>query len=422
MDRRTFIKNGAALSTLTVLKPDLVFKSKNNSVIRIGFIGCGGRGTGVLTIMSAHTNIHVVALADIFEDQLGKAEKAMNDLNRKKGFANISKENIYVGSDAYLRLLENQHIDAVLISTPAYAHPDILEAAVAAGKHVFCEKPAAIDAFGCKQIGRVSASINQKLSAVIGFQLRYAPPYVEMMKRIKRGDIGDIITAQLYYLSSNTSTVDCRGISPDECRVRNHFQFQELSGGIYLDQAIHMIDICNWILGTTPLHAIGLGGRKGKPDFGNSWSNYQVIYEYPDDIHVSVHATQIGNVFGDVCIRFVGTKGIAEANYDGGVFIRGEHEWDSGILRSQSDLSPELIAQGMSASSIGEADKNKGISFIHSIETGNYINQLQTGCDSTLSAILGREAAIKQEKVTWEEINLHAQRINPNIDLKQFDK
>lgn len=422
MNRRAFIKNSAILSTLTVLKPEIAFASKNNSAIRIGFIGCGGRGTGVLSIMSANTNINIIALADIFDDRVSKAEIAINGLNRKKGFSKISKDNIYVGSDAYLKLLENKDVDAVMISTPAYAHPDILEAAVAAGKHVFCEKPAAIDAYGCKQILRVSESINEKLSAVIGFQLRYAPPYVEMKERIRRGDIGEIITAQLYYLSSNTALTDCGGVSYDECRIRNHFQFQELSGGIYLDQAIHMIDLCNWILGTLPLYAIGLGGRKGKSDFGNSWSNYEVIYKYPDDINVSVHATQIGNVFGDVCIRFVGTKGIAEAKYDGGVFIRGENEWDSGIVRYQSALSPELIAQGATTSSIGESDKNKGISFINSIESGNYINQLQPGCDSTLSAILGREAAIKQEKVTWQEINFHAQKINPNIDLRQFDK
>ncbi len=107
-------------------------------------------------------------------------------------------------------------------------------------------------------------------------------------------------------------------MSYDETRIRNHYHFHEISGGCYLDQAIHMIDTCNWILGANPLYAIGEGSRKGGPDFGNAWTNYQVIYKYPNDVNVSVHSSKFGKVFGDVCARFIGTKGIAEAHYSGG--------------------------------------------------------------------------------------------------------
>ena len=422
MKRRTFVKSAATASALTILKPAIAFGSKNNSTIRMGFIGCGNRGTGVITTMSVNTNIDIIALADIFEDKLILARKSINKCNANKGFAEIQQANIYQGSKAYLKLLDNKNVDAVLISTPAYAHPEILEAAAVAGKHTYCEKPAAIDIDGCKRIQNVSENINNRLSVVIGFQIRYATPYIEMIKRIQRGDIGDLISAQLYYFSSGVPIKPFNGMSYDEARIRNHFHFNELSGGILLDQGIHMIDICNWALQGTPLHAIGAGGKKGCLEFGNTWTNYQVIYKYPNDVNVSLQSTQVGSSFGDVCARFVGTKGIAEAHYSGGVFIKGENEWDSGIIKSGSTLSPEQIATGASLSSLDDSDKNKGKSFINSIETGHFLNQLQSGCASTLSAILGREAATRQELVTWDEIDLSTEKTDPKLNLTQFDK
>jgi myo-inositol 2-dehydrogenase / D-chiro-inositol 1-dehydrogenase len=424
IERRTFMKSAAAISALTILKPGIAFGSKNNSAIRMGLIGCGNRGTSVIAGMSAYTNTNIIALADIFDDKLILAQKTLNDCNAKKGFADIQKANIYQGSNSYHKLLENKNVDAVIISTPTYAHPEILESAVSAGKHAYCEKPVAIDIDGCKKILKVSETINNKLSVVIGFQIRYATPYVEMVKRIQRGDIGEVINVQLYYFSSGSSIHPFKEMSFDEARIRNHFHFNELSGGILLDQGIHLIDVCNWTLQSKPLQAIGTGGKKGGPDFGNTWTNYQVIYKYPNDVNVSVHSTQFGPSFGDVCARFAGTKGIAEAHYTGGVFIKGENEWDSGVAKSGATLTPQQIAAGtsLSSSSLDDAMKNKLMSFINSIETGNYLNQLRPGCESTLTAILGREAATRQEFVTWDEIDFSTEKIDPKLDLTQFDK
>jgi predicted dehydrogenase len=422
MERRSFLKSSAAVSAISILKPDIAFGSKNNSGISMGFIGCGNRGTGVITSMSANTNIYITALADLFEDKLLLAKKNLNKCNSEKGYADISDANTYKGSKAYLKLLENKNVDAVLISTPAYAHPEILEAAIAAGKHAYCEKPAATDIDGCKRILKLSETIENKLSVVIGFQIRYATPYAEMVKRIQTGDIGDLISAQLYYFSSGVPIYPISGMSYDEARIRNHFHFNELSGGILLDQGIHMIDVCNWALQGTPLYAIGMGGKKGCSDFGNAWTNYQAIYKYPHDVNVSVQSTQAGPSFGDVCARFIGTKGIAEAHYSGGVFITGENAWDSGIIKSGGTLTPQQIAAGALLSSLDDADKNKGKAFIDSIESGNYLNQLTSGCESTLSAILGREAGTRQELVTWDEIDFSSEKIDPKLDLTQFDK
>lgn len=419
--RRDFLKTSSAIAAFTVLKPHIVFGSTNNSAINIGLIGCGNRGTAVISSMSQYTNVNIFALADLFEDQLSKASKTLNDFNSKKRFSDIQKKNIHQGSDAYLKLLENKEIDAVLISTPAYAHPEILESAIAAGKHVYCEKPAATDIDGCKRILKVSETVNEKLSVVMGFQIRYATPFVEMVKRIQRGDIGEIVSVQLYYFSSEIPLKPIKGMAFDEARIRNHFHFNELSGGILLDQGIHMIDVCNWTLKSNPLYAMGIGGRKGCLEFGNTLTNYQVIYKYPNNVNVTVQSTQLGQSFGDVCARFIGTTGIAEAHYTGGVFIKGENEWDSGVVKSADVLTPEKIATGGSLSSLDDADKNKGKSFIDSIETGRYLNQLKAGCESTLSAVLGREATNRQELVTWEEIYSSSAKIDPQLDLKQFD-
>lgn len=420
MNRRNFIRSASALSTLTVLKPEIVFASNNNSAVRIGLIGCGNRASGILRSMSGNANIRITALADLFEDNLQKGITLADGFNQKRGYAAVAKNNTYTGHDAYLRLLENREVDAVIIASPGYSHPQMLEDTVAAGKHVYCEKPMAVDADGCQQITRIARDIRGRLSAFDGFQVKYATPYAEMGKRIKRGDIGEIVTVQLYYFSSGAPIIPYEGMSYDEMRIRNHYHFHEISGGCYLDQAVHMIDTCNWILDATPLYAIGDGGKKGAPDFGNAWTNYQVIYKYPGDINVSVHSAKFGKVFGDVCARFIGTEGIAEAHYSGGVFINGKNKWDSGVVRSTAELTPELIAKGASSSSLDDADPNKGKAFIDSITSENYLNQLESGCNSTLSAILGREAASRQEKVTWDELAYTPHKIDPNLDLQQF--
>ncbi len=420
MRRRMFVKNAGVISAATILRPDIVFGTKANSAIRMGIIGCGNRGTTVISSMSKNTNISINAMADIFDYQLQNAVGKFNKLNTTKGFPEIQKSNIYQGSKAYLKLLENKAVDAVLISSPCYTHPEFLTAAVAAGKHIYCEKPAAVDVEGCKKIELAGKSINGKLSVAIGFEIRYATPYVEIIKRIHNGDIGDIISADLYYFSSAVPLKPYKGIPNDEARIRNHFHFLELSGGILVDQGIHMLDVSNWALKQHPVDAMGTGGVKEGPEFGNAWNNYQVVYKYPNEVNMSIHSTQLGPVFGDVCARFIGTKGIAEAHYNRGVFINGENKWDSNVVKGEA--TPEQVASGAFLSSLYDADANKVKSFIHSIETGNHLNEIQQGTESTLTAILGRNAAKAHEKITWDQMRLSNEKIDPKLNLSQFDK
>lgn len=422
MERRTFIKTATTVSAFSILKPEIVFGSKANSAIRIGVIGCGNRGKEVISSMSKNTNSNIIAIADIFEDKLIIAGSIFSKLNTNKGFPELKSTNIYQGSKAYLRLLDNKDVDAVLISSPAYSHVEFLEAAVAAGKHVYCEKPVATDVDGCRRVIQVGEKLNGKQSVVIGFQIRYGSPYVEMINRIQRGDIGEMITVQLYYFSSGTPMIPLTNASYDEVRIRNHYYFRAMSGDILLDQGIHMLDVCNWALKAHPLNAVGKGNATGRPDFGDAFSNFQVLYQYPNNVDVSIHTTKVGPQFGDVCCKFIGTKGYAEAHYSGGVFINGENKWDSGIARVETELTPQQQAAGVFLSALHDADANKEKAFINSIETGKYLNETRSGAESTLTAILGRDSATTQREMTWDEVYFSNERLDPKLNLSQFDK
>jgi myo-inositol 2-dehydrogenase/D-chiro-inositol 1-dehydrogenase len=421
MQRRNFIKAAATVSAFSIIKPNLVFGTKVNSAIRFGVIGCGNRGTAVIGSMTQNANASIVAMADLFTDKLQKAETDFNQLNAAKNFAAIKRNNIYKGSKAYMRLLENKDVDAVLISSPAYSHVGFLEAAVAAGKHVYCEKPVATDVEGIRRVMEVGEKINGKQSVAIGFQIRHATAYKEMVTRIQRGDIGDVLTVQLYYFSSRTPFIDIQNVSNDEFRIRNHYYYRALSGDTLLDQGIHILDICNWTLKAHPINAIGRGNRNGKLPAGDAFSNFQVIYEYPNDINVTIHTTKVGPSFSGVCCRFLGSNGSAEANYSGGVFILGDNKWDSGIARSEAALTPEQRAAGIFSSSLHDADANKDIAFVQSIESGKYLNETLSGAESTLTALLGREAATTQRPMTWDEVYFSNAKLDPKLNLAQFD-
>jgi predicted dehydrogenase len=237
----------------------------------------------------------------------------------------------------------------------------------------------------------------------MGFQVRHSSAFDEMIRRVHNGDIGRIVAAQLYYNAGGGGGAK-PAVEDDEFRIRHHFQYLELSGGTLNDQAVHMMDICREVLQANPLYAMGHSSRKGvKCEYGNFNTNYQILYKYPEDINVMVQQTSVGAATGGVVARFFGENGTAEAKYSGGVFITGPNKWDSGIDNA-----------------LGDADTNKGRSFIGSIISGNYINEIEAGCNSTLMAILGREAAAKGKTLTWNKLVKSNQRYGNQPDLSKF--
>ncbi len=424
VNRRNFLRTAAAASAgVTIVSPRTAFGYTANSTVQLGIIGCGGRGTGVITSMARTTGSRLAAIADLFEDQLYKGRDNLNKANAELKHAPIDKSHLFLGSKAYLRLLESKNVDAVLVSSPAFLHPEHLEAAVDAGKHVYCEKPVAVDPAGARQVRRAGRKAQGKVSLAVGFQIRHASPYAGMVERIQRGDIGDVVTVQAYYFAGSIPIKWRDDVSPEEARLRAWFWDRALSGDILVEQGIHVVDICNWALKGHPLRASGTGGRGGRNDRGDVWSHYAVDYTYPGGTNVCFHSTQFDPGYGDVCVRFFGTKGIAEAHYTGGVFIKGENAWDSGVARGTAEsISKEQWAAGTFKSSLEDADPNKQRAFIDSIKSGTFINEADAGADTALAGILGRTAAYSGRMVTWEEVEQSDDILDPRLDVAWFDE
>jgi len=402
--RRDFIKTAAAAGAgLVIIRPESVYGAPANSAIRLGIIGCGGRGNSVANDFIRNTETRVVGLADLFDDQLSATRDRFDKVAEEKGYAKISPSQIFKGSKAYQELVQSE-VDVVLITSPPYFHPEHFEAAVAAGRHVYLEKPVATDVYGCKRILKAGERAQGKISVHVGFQTRYAPPFREMVQRIHSGAIGDIACAQAYYYSGALRRKDKEGMSPTEARIRNWVFDKVLSGDILVEQNVHVVDVCNWVMQGHPVKAVGTGGRKVRTDVGDCWDHYITIFYYPNDVKISLNSTQFLKGWGDVAERFFGSKGVAEAHYRGGVRILGENGWDAGVDNSLERTMPEKVK-----------------AFIDSIKSGKFENQIQQGTESTLSAIMGRTAAYTGKEMTWDKMIKSNERWDARLNLDSLD-
>jgi len=416
--RREFIIGTASAAGLMILKPALVRGTAANSAVGLGILGCGGRGTAVGSGFVENTPTRVVALADLFDDQLKAATKTFNSLAQAKGHAGIDSGQLFRGPKACEQLAASKEVDAVLIATPPYFHPQHLEIMVAAGKHIYLEKPVAVDVPGAKRVIQAGDKAGTKLSLAVGFQIRKAPPYVELVRRIHGGALGKIACGLAYYYCPAIDRPDWPNASPVERRLRNWLHDRVLSGDILVEQNIHVIDICNWVLQGHPLKAVGSGGRKVRTDHGNCSDNYNLVFTYPGNVQISFGSTQFDKVAFDAAVRFFGTRGSSESHYDHRVSIAGEEPWDAGLGPAQS--GGEFSAAGTFRGALDQADSEKQKAFIESITSGKFINEAAQGADSALSAMLGRTAAYTGQEVTWEQLIASEEVWDAGIDLNQL--
>ena len=310
ISRRRFLNSTAMTAAgALMLKPRGARASASGSLVRLGLLGCGGRGTTVATGFVNNTQTRVVAIADLFPDKLDTARKHLDEIQAKLGYPAIDLSQIFRGPHACEQIAASKEVDFILITTPPYFHPSHLETVVAAGKHVYCEKPVAIDVPGAKKVIRIGEKAQGKLSLEVGFQLRKAPPYVELVKRIHAGALGEIGCGMGSYCCGHLDRPDWPGASPEEARLRNWLWDRALSGDISVEQNIHIIDIFNWTLQRHPGKAVGSGSRKLRTDSGNCWDNFNIVFTYPDDVQVSFNSTQFGNPAFDAGAIFDGPKG-----------------------------------------------------------------------------------------------------------------
>ncbi len=387
---------------------ELVRGSQANSAIRLGLLGCGSRGTTVANAFVKATNTRVVALADLFQDRLDAGRKA---------FPSAEPNLLFRGPKAFREIAGAKDLDMILLATPDYFHPEHLDAVVAAGRHVYCEKPAAVDVAGCLRFVEIGKRAEGRLSLDVGFNVRHGPAFYEMVKRVHAGAIGKVASASTFYHATAIHYPPRPGASAVEKRIRNFYWDRVLSGDVIVDQNIHIVDLCNWVIGAHPLKATGSGGRKVRNDEGNIWDHWSLTYTYPEGVHVSFNSVQFGETFWDVGGRFLGDKGIAEAYYSGNARILGPEPWD---FRAAS-----AGAQGFSTagnfSGLENSEQRKAKAFIESIVTGKYHNQSGMGAEAALSAILGRMAAYSGHAVSWEEMIASNQSYEGAIDLSSLE-
>ncbi len=421
VDRRGFIGSAAATAGLMIVNPALVHGTSANSDVRVGLLGCGGRGTEDASNLVDTGSARVVALADLFPDQLETARKHFDEIQQAKSFPALDPKQLFVGLDAFHKILASKEIDAVVIATPPYFHPMHLEAAVAAGKHVYLEKPVAIDVPGALKVIDIGRRAEGKLSLDIGFQIRDCPPFVEMVRRIHEGAIGKIVCGEAHYLTGYIDRPQWPNASTGERRLRNWIYDRVLSGDIIVEQNIHVIDICNWILKSHPLKATGTGGRGGRPTDGDVFGNYNLVFQYPDGVDVTFSSTQFAKGWWDVTERFFGTKGTSQSPYIGPLGIWGEEPWQAASSAPKDGGQPQAFSvTGNFRSNLEQADPEKKKAFVASILSGKFHNQAAAGAESALSCMMARTAAYTGHEITWEETLRSKQVWDAHLDLNKL--
>ncbi len=404
-----------------LLKGRTAFGYQANSAVRHGLLGCGNRGTSVATSFSQNTTAQVVALADLFPDQLAAGKDHFDKLNATLNRAPVDSRLLFHGPHAFEQLAGSHDVDLIQISTPPFFHVQHLEAAVAAGKHVYCEKPMGVDVLQAKQALEIAKRVKPGQSVDVGFQCRMAPPIAAIAAKIQAGALGKIATVSGNYNAPASTEKTRPDIKPDEYRLRNWLWDRALSGDILVEQNIHIIDLCNWMLGAHPLKATATGGRNILKHYGDCWDNYQVDYTYPADIHFSFASTQFGSDGKfDAGLKLFGETGSATVPYSGPIQITGAQAWEWEEGKSTAPGSGQFAANGSFLDNLQFADREKDRAFIESITAGPAHNQIAAGVDTALSCMLGRMAGYQRREVTWEDLLAHGETYQLGFSLEQF--
>ncbi|NLX54257.1 MAG: Gfo/Idh/MocA family oxidoreductase [Planctomycetaceae bacterium] len=386
--RRTFLKTslaaGAALTTTLSLTRSAHAAGADG--FRVGLIGCGGRGSGAAAnAMNAGEDVKLVAMADLFEDRLAPARARLKELNPNQ--VQVDDDHLFHGFDAYKKVLESD-VDVVLIAPASHFIPAHLGAAIAAGKHVFCEKPHALDVPGIKAVTSICEEARQKgLAIVSGLCWRYDQAVCETMKRVQDGAIGEIIAVQENYVGGPYYAKDREPQwSELEYQFQNWYHFNWLSGDQTAQQLIHSIDKGSWALGDVPpVKAWGLGGRQVclEPKYGDQFDHFSVVFEYASGVRMYAYCRDIpGCAFNETSDVILGTKG--KAFMPDRCRIEGANPW-------RAEKSREVMYDS----------EHKAL--FDSIRKGQPINNSNYMILSSMLAILAQMVCYTGEQITWEQ-------------------
>jgi predicted dehydrogenase len=396
--RRTFLQNsGKALAAVPFIDAALVKGTTANSKIKLGLIGCGGRGLWIANLFAQHGGFEISALADYFKDRTLAGTEQFN----------VPSQRCFTGLSAYQQLLD-AGVDAIAIESPPYFHPEQAAAGVDSGVHVYLAKPIAVDVPGCESIQQSAERAGQKnLAFLIDFQTRANGFYIQALQRVHDGAIGDFAFGEAIYhaefpFKSQAKLLAEKPHDP-EVRLRAWGCDFKLSGDIITEQNIHTLDVMSWIMNKPPLFAVGSCGHKVRNDPGSCNDHYALIYQYPDEVGITFSSRQFnghGTQPEGIRNRMFGSKGVLETEYGGQVLIRGENFYRGGATTG-------IYKEG--------AIKNIA-SFYDQISSGplNY-ETVSKSVQSNLVTLLGREAAMRNEQVYWVQLLKSTDRLEPDL-------
>ena len=391
--RRDFLKKssvatlaGAAASSLAF--PSITRAEALKGTVRVGLIGCGGRGTGAANqALNADGNVQLAAMADVFEGQINGS---LANLKKKFGEkVTVGEGDKHIGLDAYKKVIESD-VDVVILTTPPGFRPMMLDAAVKAGKHVFCEKPVAVDAPGVRSVMQSAQTAKSKgLSLVTGFCWRYHNARREFFRRIHEGAIGDIQSMFSTYYAGPVKPMPPEKRRPEDMadvawQIKNWYNFGWLSGDSLVEQAVHSVDKIGWAMkDADPVSCIATGGRQVPAHGGNIYDHFHIVYEYPNGVLCHLGSRQQRGTHGENNDYIHGTKG--QGKIAGDCFIQStEGNWVSG-----DELKNDMY----------QAEHDH---LFASIRDGAAVNDGEWMAHSTMLAIMGRMAAYTGQKVTWK--------------------
>jgi myo-inositol 2-dehydrogenase / D-chiro-inositol 1-dehydrogenase len=383
--RREFLRTAAAAALGTSLAGREIHGAfaAGSDAIRVGLLGCGGRGTGAVgDAFNGAEGVTLVAMGDVFRDRLDESRTLLRKEYGAK--VDVPDDRAFVGFDAFERVLATD-ANYIILATPPGFRPQHLKAAVAAGKHIFTEKPVAVDGPGIRTVLAVYEQAKAKnLGIGAGTQRRHQTGYVETLKRVHDGAIGDLVAARAYWNQGPLWKKDReKGWSDMEWQLRNWLYFTWLSGDHIVEQHVHNLDVINWAMNAHPVRAVGMGGRQVRtgPEYGHIFDHFTIDYEYANGMRLMSMCRQIAGCENSVSEALQGTRGRCQVN---DYKIEGPKAWKFG----QADSRPYV---------------QEHTDLIASIRAGKPYNELKTVAESTLTAIMGRMSAYTGKAVTWEQ-------------------
>ncbi|MBN1292159.1 MAG: Gfo/Idh/MocA family oxidoreductase [Candidatus Latescibacteria bacterium] len=394
--------------------PVLHEKAPDGPVLKAGLVGCGGRGSGAAQdFIDASPNCEIIALGDVFQDRVDSARQKIEE---EKG-QTVPKENCFVGFDAYQKVIDSG-IDVMIHATPPHFRPQHFAAAVAAGKHVFIEKPMAVDPVGVKSIIETAGQAKTKgLTVISGTCYRHHKKVIETYRLVAEGAIGDILAARAYF---NTSQLWYKkreeGWSDMEWMIRDWVNWCWLSGDHIVEQHVHNLDTMSLYIGANPVKAVGFGGRHRRVT-GNQYDFFSVDFEYENGLHLSSMCRQIDGCANNVSDFIVGSKGSTDCrgtiwNPDGSIAWKFDD-----AFREKQPRSKENEADGDTSGQVEVRSmyKQEHIDLVTSIRTSEGRNEAVATAHSTLMGIMGRTAAYTGKEVTWQEMLDSVERLGPEL-------